>query len=205
MRDSRDPHVAITSPIPASPANVEPVRAGRRAQPDHLGQAAGHQPGLAVVPEAQPVGGAGSDRDDVLERPAQLHAQDVAIDVQPELTAAEPFGHTLGELDIVGRDDRRRGQSLGDLARQVGAGQGGDPPRVYRTGLGDHLAHPEQRAVLEALDHRQDVRRPRDGRRDLSHDGTEMRRRDGEQNEVRRRAEGRRIGRGDERLRQLDT
>ncbi len=42
------------------------------------------QPGLAVVAEAEPVGRAGGDRDDVLERAAQLDAEHVAVDVEPE-------------------------------------------------------------------------------------------------------------------------
>ena len=78
----------MTSPMPARPGERERVRAGRDPDPRHLGQAAGHEPGLAVVAEAQLLGGAGRDRDDVLERPAQLDAEHVAVDVEPELAAA---------------------------------------------------------------------------------------------------------------------
>src|SRR5439155_11519402 len=38
------------------------VRAGRDAEPHHLGQAAGDEPRLAVVTEAEAVGGPGGDR-----------------------------------------------------------------------------------------------------------------------------------------------
>ena len=74
-----EPQVATTSPMPARPGKRQRIRAGGDPQSHHLGQAAGHEPGLAVVAEAEPIGGARGDRDDVLQRSAELHAEDVGV------------------------------------------------------------------------------------------------------------------------------
>ena len=67
----------MTSPIAGQARERERVGAGRDPDPGHLGQAARDQARLAVVAEPERIGGAGGDRDDVLERTAQLDAQDV--------------------------------------------------------------------------------------------------------------------------------
>ena len=91
LRDRDEPQVAMTSPMPARPGERQRVRAGGDPDPGHLGQATGHQPRLAVVAEAELLRGARRDRDDVLEGPAQLDAEHVAVHVEPEPTAAEPL------------------------------------------------------------------------------------------------------------------
>ena len=117
---------------PGEPGERERVGAGRDAEPRHLGEAAGQQPGLAVVAEAEPVGGTGRDGDDVLERAAQLDAEDVLVDVEPEPTPAEAGDDPLGECQVRGRDDGRRRQVARDLGREVRAGQGRDATRPAR-------------------------------------------------------------------------
>ena len=151
---------------PGEAGERQRVRAGRDAEPRHLGQTAGQQPGLAVVAEAEPVGGAGRDRDDVLERPAQLDAEDVLVHVQPEPPPGDPRDDPLRERQVRGGDDGRRRQVARDLGREVRAGQRRDPADRHAGGLGDDLAHAQQRSALEALDDRQEVRRRAQERRD---------------------------------------
>ena len=81
------------------------VGAGRQTEAHHLGEPAGDEPSLAVVPEAQAVGSAGGNRDDVLERTAQLDAEDVGVDVQPELPSAQPLLNPGGQLQVLGGND----------------------------------------------------------------------------------------------------
>ncbi len=125
---------------PRQPRERQRVGSGRRTDPHHLGEAAGHQAGLAVVAEPEAVGGARGDGHDVLERAAQLDAEDVAVDVQPEPTPAQPFGDAPGQRQVLCRDDRRGGQPLRDLGRQIRPRQGrdafrGDPPAWAMTSL----------------------------------------------------------------------
>ena len=103
---ARDPHVAMRSPIPASPANVSGFAPA--AIPSRIISARPRvsRPGLAVVAEAEPVGGAGRDRDDVLERPGQLDAEDVLVDVQPEPPAGQPGDDPPRELEVRARPRR---------------------------------------------------------------------------------------------------
>ena len=142
----------------------ERVRA--RGDPDagHLGEAAGHEPGLAVVAEPEAIRRSRSDRDDVLEGAAQLDAEDVRVRVQPELAPRQPGHDPIAERGVLGRDHRRRGQALGDLLGEVGPRERGDPARVDRaprraTRVRDDLGHPQERPVLQALDDREHVRR----------------------------------------------
>ena len=79
-----DEHVAIRSPIPASPANVAGVAADRHAEPGHLRQPAGDQRRPGVVPEAHPLRHAGRDGDDVLDDAGDLAADDVGVRVHAQ-------------------------------------------------------------------------------------------------------------------------
>ena len=179
LRDSGEPQVAITSPMPASPAKVSgfaPAAIPSRvisARPRVI------SPALPLSPKPSAVRRPGGDRDDVLERAAQLDADEVAVDVEPEPRAAPSRAWTRSRERLsVGRHHRRRRQAAGDLEREVRAGQRRDPAGIERAGLGDDLAHPQQRPGLEALDdatatsrrrriERRDPRRPsRAGGRD---------------------------------------
>ena len=81
-------HVVIRSPIPASPANVDRLAAHRHAEPGELGEPPRHHRGAGVVADAEALGDAAGDRDDVLQRPAELAADDVVVGVDAEQPAA---------------------------------------------------------------------------------------------------------------------
>src|SRR5207244_471685 len=76
-------------PDPGETGERQRVRTRGDAQPGHLGQASRHEAGLPVVPEAEAVGRARGNRDDVLESAAQLDAEDIPVRVQPELAPRE--------------------------------------------------------------------------------------------------------------------
>ena len=79
-----------------------PPAARRAGQPRHLGQAARDQRRQRVVSETETFDHAGGNRDDVLQRPADLDADDVGAAVEPEVRAAKLRLHELG---------RRRGSA----------------------------------------------------------------------------------------------
>ena len=62
--------------LPASPASYR--------KPGDLRHAAGDDGRGAVVPQPQPGGDAGGDRDDILKRTAQLDADHVIIGIEPQ-------------------------------------------------------------------------------------------------------------------------
>ena len=69
----------------------------------HLGQATGHQQAPRVLAQPEPGDGAGRDRDDVLERPAELHADHVVVGVDAKARAGERPLRNLDDLRIVAR------------------------------------------------------------------------------------------------------
>jgi len=101
------------------PRERERVRAGGDPEAGHFRQAARDQAGLAVVAEAQAVGGARRDRDDVLEGPAELDTDQVRIRIQPERAAAEAGDDSIAELRIGGRNDGRGRQAARDLVGEI--------------------------------------------------------------------------------------
>ena len=128
LRDSVRPAGRDDVADPGQAGERERVGAGGDPEPRHLGQAAGHQPGLAVVAEPERVGRPGRDRDDVLERPAQLDAEDVLVDVQPERAAAEPRRDALGELEVrSAATTAEAGRPRAISSGEVRAGQRRDP------------------------------------------------------------------------------
>ena len=62
---------------PGQPGERARIAAHRDAEPGHLGQAAGDDHGPGVVADAEPLGHSGGDRDDVLQRAAELAADHV--------------------------------------------------------------------------------------------------------------------------------
>ena len=84
------------------------------------------QPGLPVVAEAELLRGAGGDRDDVLERAAQLDAQDVPVDVEPELAPPEP---RLRSAPPAPRPPRPRPPRPAARGRSPAPGSGRTAPR----------------------------------------------------------------------------
>ena len=128
FRDSPDAARRDDVADPRQPRERQRIGAGRDAQPDHLGQAARDQSRLAVVAEAQSVGSARRDRNDVLQRTAQLDPDDVGVHVEPERPRPDPRLDAPGKILVLGSDDRRRGQPAGNLSGEVRAGKRGDPP-----------------------------------------------------------------------------
>ena len=152
LRDSGDEQVATRSPSPASPANV--IGSAPSAPPS---RAVSPSPRVisdarVLSPKPMPDGHAAGQRDDVLDRAADLAADDVGVGVRAEVPGAGGALHGDGAV-VVGAGDHRGGRLLGrDLPGEVGAGDDGDlvlgrppPPRRY-------LAHPLERAQLDALD-----------------------------------------------------
>ena len=143
--------------MPASPANVSgfaPAAIPSRvisARPRVI------SPALPLSPKPSPSAAPAAIATMFLSAPAQLDAEDVLVDVQPEPPPSQARHDPLGERVVRGGDDRRGRQAAGDLGGQVRAGQRGDPADRHAGRLGDDLAHPQQRAALEALDHRQQV------------------------------------------------
>ena len=151
LRLSWPVHVKTRSPMPASPASVSRSAAGGDGQARDLGQAAGDQRGLRVVPEAEALDDAGGDGDDVLQRAAELHADDVGAGVQAQRARPELLLHVARPRR---RRSRRRPRRWAATARARAAKLGPDSTATsadVRPLRGDHLRHPQQRAVLEAL------------------------------------------------------
>ena len=146
----------MTSPMPGETRERQRIGARGDADAGHLGEPAGHQPGLAVVAEAQAVGRAGGDRDDVLERAAQLHAEHVAGSCTAGTRGGEPGDDPVAERRVLRRDDRgcrqalRRspGRGSGRRARRSGEGRW---VRLPAARIRDDLGHPEQRPFSRPL------------------------------------------------------
>ena len=81
LRLSAPVHVSTRSPTPASPANVAALRAERDAEPRHLVQPARDERRARVEAEPHAFDDARRDRHDVLERAAELDADDVVVRV----------------------------------------------------------------------------------------------------------------------------
>ncbi len=89
LRDWSSVQVSTRSPMPARPMKVCGSRAERDAEARHLHQAARDQRNAGVGAEAQAVGDAGADRQHVLHRAADFHADDVARGVGAEVVAGQ--------------------------------------------------------------------------------------------------------------------
>ena len=134
--------------------------AGGAGQPRHLRQAARDQRGQRVVAEAEPLDDAGGNRDDVLQRPADLDADDVVAAVQTEVRAAELLLHELGRVGV----GEAASTAVGSCCATSTAKLGPDSTTTGCAGpelLRDHLRHPQQRVGLQALRRADDRWRPR--------------------------------------------
>ena len=90
--------VSTRSPSPASPASVSRCAAERHRQPREFGQAARDERGQRVMAEAEAFDHARRNRDDVLQRAADLDADHVAAAVEAQ--------RRRSELRLHGLDDR---------------------------------------------------------------------------------------------------
>ena len=127
------------------------VRAERRTQARHLRQAAGDEGRARVDAQAHALGRADSDSDDVLGSARHLGAHNVCGHVGAEVGVVAGLRDLLGELHVRCGDNRGRGLTLRNLARQVRARQDRNTILGHARGLGDDLVHALQGAELEAL------------------------------------------------------
>ena len=93
--------------------------AARERELHHLGEAARDQHRARVVAEAEAVGSAGGDRDDVLDRAAALDAGDVAARVRTHVGCVESRHHVLAHALVRRRDDDAGRQLGGELLREA--------------------------------------------------------------------------------------
>ena len=106
--------VSTRSPRPLSPASVSRWPPAAHASRVDLGQPARDQRGQRVVAEAQPFDDAGGDRDDVLQRAADLDADHIVAAVSRN---DGPRNSRLHELDRPRRRATRRATAVGSCAR----------------------------------------------------------------------------------------
>ena len=145
--------------MPASPANVigsPPIATPEAGQ---LGQAPGDDRGAGVVAGAEAVGHARGDGDDVLQRAADLAADDVVVRVHPEQLAGEAPAAARAAMwsSPMATTVAAAWPARISLAR-FGPVEHAD--RVAGQHLGDDLGHAQVRALLEALGQADD-RHPR--------------------------------------------
>ena len=100
--------------------------AHRHAEPGQLGETAGHHHRPRVVADAEALGDAAGDGDDVLQRPAELAADDVVVGVDAEQPARQHGLDRPGDGEVLGGDDAGGGLAGHDLAGDVGPGERGD-------------------------------------------------------------------------------
>ena len=128
LRDSGPWQVSTRSPSPLRPVSVSSSRAHRLAEPRHLGEAARDQRGRRVVAEPAALDDAGGDRQHVLDRAAQRHAQHVVRPVGPEgagrqrrRPASRPSaGSAVAMLTAVGRPRTASSAKLGPDSMAIG-------------------------------------------------------------------------------------
>ena len=148
----------MTSPIPASPANVSGFAPAAipslviSARPRVI------RPALPLSPKPSPSAAPAAIATMFFRAPHSSTPSRSLVDVQPELAAPDPlairsasFGSSAATTADAGRP---RAISTARFGPDSAATRRGEIP----PGVDDHLAHPEQRARLEALDDRQDVR-----------------------------------------------
>ena len=123
LRDSGELQVATRSPRPASPANV--VSSAPSAMPSRAVSASPRVISEARVlsPKPEPLGDAAGQRDDVLDRPAELAADHVGVGVRPEVRRVAGRLQRLGPVGVGAGDHGRGRLLLGDLAGQVRPGE----------------------------------------------------------------------------------
>ena len=158
LRDKGDEQVATRSPSPASPANV--VGSAPRRMPRRVVSA---RPRVMIVafvlsPMPMPGGHAVSEGDDVLDRAAELTADDVGVRVRAEVRGGDGLLDVDRPAVVDAGDDRGRGLLFGDLAGEVRARQDRDARLAGTRDLGDDLGHALGRAELDALHEAQERR-----------------------------------------------
>jgi hypothetical protein len=133
------------------------LAAQRRAQAGDFGQAARDQGGARIQAQAQAVGGAGGDGQDVLHGAADFHADQVVAGIHAHAAAVHQPPPRARAARPSGRHRQRAGQAARHFLGERGAGQG-----RARHALAQHFAHHLVRqqagAVFETLAQPDDVR-----------------------------------------------
>ena len=139
--------------MPASPANVSGFAPA--AMPRRIISASPRvrSPALPLSPKPSPSAAPAAMATTFLSAPASSTPRMSWLTYSRKRRRDRRADHAPGERRVGRGDDGRRGQPARDLGGQVRAGQGGDAPGRDRGSLGDDLAHPKERAALEALDH----------------------------------------------------
>ena len=164
LRDSGDEQVATRSPRPARPIRVSglaPSAIASRAvsaSPRVITEA------VVLSPKPSPTAMPTDRADDVLVGAAELAADARRRWCRAGTPASGTSRCSLLRDVLVGAGDDRGGRlAAGDLVGEVGAADHGDPLGTGVGHLGDHLAHPLERAELDAL-HQRDEHRVGAGR-----------------------------------------
>ena len=120
------------------------------AEARDLGEATRDERGARVVAEAEAVGDAGGDGHDVLDRAADLHADEVGAVVHAHPAAVHEGGGLARERRIARRERERARQPARDLLGERRPGERA-AARVGTERLLDDLVRKEPAALLEAL------------------------------------------------------
>ncbi|OIQ82860.1 hypothetical protein GALL_353600 [mine drainage metagenome] len=129
------------------------LRAQRQAEPGHFGEPAGDQRGARVVTLLEAVADAASDRQHVLHRAADGHADLIVAGVDAHAVAVQRVHAGAQQRGVAAGRGQRRRQSARDLVGETRARQ----QRHWRTlrpageNLFQHLMRQRRAAALEAL------------------------------------------------------
>ena len=172
--------------VPAEPAGArqdevaQPAQSGERVpstthgarQPRDLGEPARGHGCQRVVPQIERLHDTDGNRDDVLERAANLDARDIVAGVQTEVMRPEVLLHRVHRPRIVTRHQHRRQALASQLHRETRARQHRDRAGVSQLLL-DDLRHPQQGSDLETFDGAHECGLHRHERRQRPDDVTE--------------------------------
>jgi len=117
LRDDNDVAVRLRSPNPARPkmfrcAHHRLPQPSVSAKPRSSG-------GTGILSRLAPGNDSAGDRNDVLDRPAQLNPDRVARDIGSKAGTAQCPRHALRQRGLMGRDGNRSRQACGDLGAKL--------------------------------------------------------------------------------------
>ena len=147
FRETRQHEVAQT----AQTGERFRLRAARHPQPAYFRQRPRDQSGLGVVAVAQPVAHAGSDGDDVFQRAAVFHAEDVRAAVNAKLGTVEKSLHRLRRAVAFAGANHRGRNAQRHFAGKARPGKHGHA--IRRGLLAQYPAHRFAGLKFNALGH----------------------------------------------------
>src|SRR5580698_154625 len=123
-------------------------------QAGHFRQAAGDQRRNRIMAQTQAVTNPSRDRDGILQRPSEFHANDVAVGVNPKLWVAEALLHRFRQTIVRRCDGDGRRVSPRHFLRKRGSTERAytrsKPPRCLHH-LYDYFRHPQMSLVFQSL------------------------------------------------------